>query len=48
MHTAGKVSSKDAEDKALSEYKKYRKDQDEKCISDFDREIKKILKSKKK
>lgn len=48
LHTAGKVSSKDAEDKALSEYKKYRKDQDEKCISDFDREIKKILKSKKK
>jgi len=48
LHTVGKVSAKDAEDKALSEYKKYRKEQDEKCISDFDREIKKILKSKKK
>lgn len=48
MHTAGKVSAKQAENKALSEYDEYRKKQDKKYISDFDREVKKLLEMEKK
>ena len=44
LHSAGKVSAKQAEDKALKEYEKYRKEEDKNYISDFDREVKKILK----
>lgn len=44
LHSAGKVSAMQAEKKALEEYKKYRKDDDKNYISDFDREIKKLLK----
>ncbi len=44
LHSAGKVSAKQAEEKALNEFEKYRNNQDKKYISDFDREIKKILK----
>jgi len=42
---SGKVSHEEAEELALSEYEKYRKIQDKKYLSDFDREVKKILKS---
>lgn len=45
---AGKVSHEVAEAVALKEYDKYRVEQDRKYISDFDREIKKILGTKKK
>lgn len=44
LHSAGKVSAKQAENKALVEYEQYRQDQDKNYISDFDREVKKILK----
>lgn len=43
LHSAGTVSAKQAEKKALEEYNKYRKEQDGKYVSDFDREAKKIL-----
>jgi len=45
LHTAGSVSAKDAETKALLEYEKYRREGDKKYISDFDREVEKLLKS---
>jgi len=45
---AGKVSAEKASEKAKNEFAKYKKEQDKKQISDFDREVKKILKSKKK
>jgi len=48
LHSAGKISPKQAEGKALMEYKKYRADQDKDYISDFDREVKKLLKPKSK
>ena len=41
---AGKVSHKKAVEKAIIEYEKYRKAADTKYISDFDREMKKLLK----
>jgi len=41
--SAGKVSMKQAENKAREEYKKYRAEQDKNYISDFDREVKKLL-----
>jgi len=44
----GKVSHAVAEVLALEEYEKYRVEQDRNYISDFDREIKKIVDSKKK
>lgn len=47
LHSAGSVSAKQAGDKALVEYEKYRKEEDKSYISDFDREVKKILASKK-
>lgn len=43
LKTAGTVSAKQAEDKVLEEYDKYRREQDKKYISDFDREVNKIL-----
>jgi hypothetical protein len=43
----GKVSHKVAESLALGEYEKYRKIQDKNYISDFDREVKKLLKKRK-
>lgn len=44
---AGKISHKKAVEKAKIEYEKYRKAEDKKYISDFDREMKKLLKEKK-
>jgi hypothetical protein len=43
LHSAGKVSAKEAEKKALEEYKKYRQEEDIQYISDFDREVKKLV-----
>jgi hypothetical protein len=43
LHSAGSVNAKNAEKKALEEYEKYRAEQDKNYISDFDREVKKIL-----
>jgi hypothetical protein len=48
LHSAGSVSAKQAGKKALAEYEKYRSIQDKNYISDFDREVKKLLDSKKK
>ncbi|MFA4831185.1 MAG: virulence RhuM family protein [Patescibacteria group bacterium] len=48
LYTSGKVSAKRAEEKALQEYEKYRKGQDKNYISDFDREVKKLLNGRKK
>jgi len=48
LHSAGTVSAKQAEEKALKEYEKYRKGEDKKYISDFDREVKKLLDAEKK
>lgn len=47
LTNAGKVSHKKAVEKAKIEYEKYRKEEDKKYISDFDREMKKLLKDKK-
>ncbi len=44
---AGKVSHHEALEKAKLEYEKYRKEEDKKYISDFDREMKKLLDQKK-
>lgn len=44
---AGKISHKKAVEKAKIEYEKYRKAEDKKHISDFDREMKKLLKDDK-
>ncbi len=41
---AGRVSHKQAIEKAKQEYKKYRQAEDKRYISDFDREMKKLLK----
>ncbi|MEK7633976.1 MAG: virulence RhuM family protein [Patescibacteria group bacterium] len=48
LKNAGKVKAIEAEDKALNEFEKYRQVQDKNYISDFDREIKKLLKISKK
>jgi len=45
---AGKISHEVAEELALKEYEKYHSIQDKNYVSDFDREVKKILDSKKK
>lgn len=45
LHNAGSISAKQAEDKALEEYNEYRKGGDLTYISDFDREVKKLLKN---
>jgi len=47
LTSAGKVSHKKAVEKAKIEYEKYRKSKDKKYVSDFDREIKKLLKDDK-
>jgi len=44
LMNAGKISHEIAEALALGEYEKYRVEQDKNYISDFDREVKKILK----
>ena len=43
----GRMSAKQAEKKALVEYEKYRKERDKNYISDFDQEIRKLLKKAK-
>ncbi|OGZ78396.1 MAG: hypothetical protein A2528_03320 [Candidatus Staskawiczbacteria bacterium RIFOXYD2_FULL_37_9] len=48
LTNAGKISYEVAEALALKEYEKYRIVQDKNYISDFDREIKKVLDTKKK
>src|SRR3989344_5320805 len=45
-HT-GKISAGQADNKANEEFVKYKKTQDNKYVSDFDREVKKLMKSKK-
>ena len=45
LTNAGKISHEKALDKAKIEYEKYRKEEDKKYISDFDREVKKLLKN---
>ncbi len=48
LKNAGTVSHRQAIEKANEEYKKYRETEDKKYISDFDREMKKIIKENKK
>jgi len=48
LANAGKISHEVAEELALKEYEKYRAIQDKNYVSDFDREVKKLLDSKKK
>jgi hypothetical protein len=48
LKNAGSVSHKQALEKAIDEYKKYREAEDKKYISDFDREMKKLIKENKK
>jgi len=48
LQDLGKVSHEVAEALALEEYEKYRVEQDKNYISDFDKEVKKLLESKKK
>ena len=45
LTNAGKIGHQEAIEKARIEYAKYRKEEDRKYISDFDREIKKLLDS---
>lgn len=48
LNNAGSISHQQALNKALTEYEKYRKAEDEKYISDFDREMKNLEKTIKK
>jgi len=48
LDNAGIISHERAIKKANSEFVKYRKEQDKNYISDFDREVKKLLKKTKK
>jgi hypothetical protein len=48
LHSAGTVSAKQAEKKALGEYEEYRKAKDKSYISDFDREVRKLVEMEKK
>jgi len=48
LSKAGKISHEIAETLALGEYEKYRVVQDKNYVSDFDREVKKLLEGKKK
>ncbi len=48
LTNVGKISHKNAIEKAKVEYEKYRKAEDKKHISDFDREMKKLFKSENK
>jgi len=43
LDNAGEVSHQKALDKTKAEYEKYRKEKDKNYISDFDREIKKLI-----
>ena len=43
LDNAGKVSHQQAAEKADGEFAKYKKERDKNYISDFDREVKKIL-----
>ncbi|MBN2858578.1 MAG: virulence RhuM family protein, partial [Candidatus Delongbacteria bacterium] len=43
---SGKISHESAVEKAKTEYDKYRQTEDKKYISDFDREVKKLIKGK--
>jgi len=47
LGNAGAIRAEQAEKKALAEYEKYRVIQDKNYVSDFDREVKKLLDSKK-
>lgn len=42
LKNAGTVSAEEAEEKADREYETFKKDQDKKYFSDFDREVKKL------
>ncbi|MBI4129783.1 virulence RhuM family protein [Candidatus Roizmanbacteria bacterium] len=48
LTNAGKISHEVAETLALGEYEKYKKTQDKNYISDFDREVKKLIKGESK
>ena len=48
LTNAGKISHEVAEALALKEYEKFRIEQDKNYISDFDREVKKLFKARKK
>ena len=48
LKNAGKVRAEEAEERANQEYETYKKIQDKNYISDFDREVKKLLNSKNK
>jgi hypothetical protein len=43
LQSTGKISANQAKIKANIEYKKYRMEQNKNYISDFDREVKKIM-----
>lgn len=45
LHNSGKVSAIEAENKATSEFEKYRQKKERNFESDFDREVKKVLES---
>ena len=47
LHSAGTISAEQAEKTAVAEFEKYRQTQDKNYISDFDREVKKILEMEK-
>ena len=47
LENAGSVRAEEAVKKANQEYKKYKKEQDKNYISDFDREVKKLLEMEK-
>ncbi len=46
LHNSSKVSAFEAENKAVFEFEKYRKERDKKFESDFDREFKRLLDNK--
>jgi hypothetical protein len=47
LNSSGKISHTEAVDQAIKEYEKYRQEENIKYISDFDREMKKLLKNEK-
>jgi len=44
LTNAGSISHKAAQKLAMDEFEKFRKVRDKNCISDFDREVRKLLK----
>lgn len=46
LQGAGKITRKDADEKALAEFEKYRIEQDRVYVSDFDRSTKALLNGK--